>query len=230
MRPWQEKVLSFFRREFSGSQSYWERRYASGDDSGVGSYGAFAEFKAEVLSKFVSEHGVRSVIEFGCGDGNQLSLSNYPEYLGVDVSPMAVSRCREFFSEDATKNFIVLGDYRGERAELALSLDVIFHLVEDEVYEEYMRTLFFAAKRFVIVYASNADKTPKGEASHVRHRRFTDWVDASASDWQLMLHVPNRYPYEGDYKKGSFSDFYIFEKGADEQGGRLADTAAGALG
>jgi SAM-dependent methyltransferase len=180
MRPWQKKFANLFRREFPGSQAYWERRYASGDDSGVGSYGAFSEFKAEVLSKFVSEHSVRSVIEFGCGDGNQLSLSNYPGYLGVDVSPTAVSRCRELFSEDATKEFLVLGDYRGERAELALSLDVIFHLVEDEVYEEYMHTLFVAAKRFVIVYASNTDETPKGEAGHVRHRRFTDWVDERA--------------------------------------------------
>jgi hypothetical protein len=44
----------------------------------VGSYGKFAAFKAEVLNAFVQEMRVDTVIEFGCGDGNQLTLARYP--------------------------------------------------------------------------------------------------------------------------------------------------------
>ena len=39
-----------------------------------------------------------------------------------------------------------------DRAELALSLDVIYHLVEDTVYESYMGQLFDSATKYVIVY------------------------------------------------------------------------------
>ena len=56
---------------FPGSDRYWETRYASGRNSGVGSYGGFAEFKAETINSFVSSCNVTSVIEFGCGDGNR---------------------------------------------------------------------------------------------------------------------------------------------------------------
>ena len=83
----------YSRRVFPGSQPYWERRYARGGDSGAGSYGRLAIFKAEFVNSFVRDHGIRSVIEFGCGDGNQLSLAEYPSYFGLDVSRSAVEAC-----------------------------------------------------------------------------------------------------------------------------------------
>jgi SAM-dependent methyltransferase len=199
-------------RPFPGSERYWEQRYVSGGDSGPGSYGKFALFKAEILNDFVAEHEVRSVIEFGCGDGNQLELAAYPVYLGVDVSETAIARCRERFRADPTKTFQLAKDYEGRRAELALSLDVIFHLVEDGVFERYMGALFQAATRFVIIYSSNRDEPTDGESMHVRHRRFTSWIDDHAPGWTLMAQAPNRYPNQGDYRTGSFSDFFIYRR------------------
>src|SRR5438270_10704846 len=75
--------LAFVRRlagraGFDNSSSYWNRRYVAGGTSGAGSYGRLARFKADVLNAFVAESGIASVIEFGCGDGAQLALSNYP--------------------------------------------------------------------------------------------------------------------------------------------------------
>ncbi len=90
---------------FSGSAEYWELRYASGGSSGQGSYGRLAEFKAEVINNFVMERGVHSVIEFGCGDGNQLQLAKYPVYVGLDVSEKAVAMCKEKFNNDTSKLF-----------------------------------------------------------------------------------------------------------------------------
>ena len=101
-------------------------RYAGGDDSGVGSYGEFAAFKGEVLNDLVREQRVESVIEFGCGDGNQLSLAAYPRYLGLDVSPTAVARCRDRFAHDATKSFRLMSEYDDEIADLALSLSKLY--------------------------------------------------------------------------------------------------------
>ena len=60
-------------KRFSGSLSYWEERYSTGGNSGVGSYGKFAEFKATTLNEFVAKHNLRSVIEFGCGDDHAKS-------------------------------------------------------------------------------------------------------------------------------------------------------------
>lgn len=197
---------------FPGSAAYWERRYARGGDSGAGSSGELARFKAEVLNAFVAGHGVRSVIELGCGDGNQLALAEYPEYLGFDASASAVQRCRERFAGDARKAFRPMGEYRGERAELALSLDVVFHLVEERVFEAYMATLFDAAERYVIVYSSNSDDNSGHDRPHIRHREFTRWVSRRRPRWLLAEHVPNRHPYRGDPGAGSFAAFFVYER------------------
>ena len=82
---------------FSGSQDYWRQRYRRGGDSGTGSGGASAHHKSAVLNDFVHQHAIRSVIEFGCGDGRQLLLADYPEYVGYDISPEAVARCQKLF-------------------------------------------------------------------------------------------------------------------------------------
>jgi len=200
------------RGRFRGSAQYWDERYLRGGASGEGSRGRFAAFKAEVLNSFVARHAIPSVIEFGCGDGHQLALANYPRYLGFDVSTTAVRLCRERFADDDTKVFREVAAYAGEQAELALSLDVIYHLVEDDVFDTYMRTLFDASTRWVIVYASNHDDTDRAEAAHVRHRQFTRWVAAERPGWALRERIPNRYPFSGDFRLGSFSDFFIFER------------------
>ncbi len=197
---------------FPGSEKYWEQRYSSGGNSGVGSYNQFAQFKAEIINTFVDKHSVKTVIEFGCGDGNQLLLANYPSYIGIDVSQKVVDLCVDKFSGSTNKQFKLMKDHDKETAELSLSLDVIYHLVEDEVFEAYMQVLFKAANRYVIIYSSDSDDNSGCEGSHVRHRRFTKWIQNNIHRWELIKHIPNKYPYIGDNTTGSFADFYMYEK------------------
>lgn len=194
------------------SADYWERRYHTGGTSGAGSYNRLAHFKAAVLNDFVERNNIHSIIEFGSGDGAQLELAEYPSYVGVDVSHTVVTVAKERFRDDPSKSFIhVSEDSPNVRAELSLSLDVIYHLIEDDVFETYMRRLFDAATRFVIIYSSNYDGG--GTAVHVRHRCFTRWVEDKRPDFTLAGHIPNEFPFdEDDQDNTSFADFYIFER------------------
>lgn len=192
------------------SQDYWENRYRANGNSGAGSYHHFAEFKAETINNFITENNIESVLELGCGDGNQLKLAKYKKYIGFDVSQKSIALCKESFKNDATKKFGLMDSYSNERCQLTLSLDVIYHLVEDKVFNDYMKTLFSAAEKFVIIYASNTDDQSLTSAIHVRHRKFTLWIESNCPDWKLLKHVPNKYPYNGDTTKTSFADFYFF--------------------
>ena len=128
---------------FTGTASYWDSRYRSGGNSGAGSHGRLAEFKADILNQFVESKSIQTVVEFGCGDGTQLLLALYPSYVGLDVSPEAVAMCRVKFGEDPTKEFHLLAEQsRFEGFDLALSLDVVYHLIEHDVFEKYLRELF----------------------------------------------------------------------------------------
>ncbi len=174
---------------FRGSSAYWEDRYATGGDSGAGSYGRQAQWKAEVVNGWVGAHGVRSVVDLGCGDGSQLSLADYPRYLGLDVSPSAVARCVERFADDPDKSFLaydpaaLLDNAGWLRGDLALSMEVLFHLVEPEVFEAYLTQLFASADRFVAICARDAE-LPGGP--HERYRPFTPWVADHAPGWELI--------------------------------------------
>ncbi|HEU4772965.1 MAG TPA: class I SAM-dependent methyltransferase [Lysobacter sp.] len=195
------------------SAAYWEARYSGGGNSGDGSYGHLAAFKAGVINEHVARHGIKSVIEFGCGDGNQLKLAEYAQYVGYDVSSAAVRRCRGMFGSDRSKSFHLAGEYDGQTADLAISIDVIFHLVEDSVYDEYMRRLFQAARDHVIIYSSNEEKSAERESRHVRHRHVTAWIDREMSPtWTLEREVPNPFPFDGDNATGSFANFYIYRR------------------
>ncbi len=195
---------------FHNSGQYWQDRYLEGGTSGAGSYGRLAAFKAGMLNTFVAEHGIQTIIEFGCGDGAQLSLAAYSRYIGIDISREAVDLCKRKFRDDPSKTFLHVSEPRPElKLDLAISLDVIFHLVEDDTFNLYMSDLFRAACKFVIIYASNIDM-PWPDA-HVRHRQFGKWVDQHAPSWIRSETIKNPYPFNSaDPNNTSFSDFYIY--------------------
>jgi SAM-dependent methyltransferase len=198
--------------QFQSTAQYWNDRYTVGGNSGAGSYGRLARFKADVINDFVAVHGVETVIEYGCGDGAQLALARYPSYVGIDISQQAVALCRQTFHGDERKIFFHTSSPQAQatRADLAMSLDVIYHLVEDRTYEAYMSRLVAASKKYLCIYSSN-DERP-GHVSHVRHRCFTDWLSVNAPHWSLISRVPNRYPKDPHSPNDtSWADLYFLE-------------------
>lgn len=199
--------------KFKDSGNYWENRYSEKNNSGSGSYGRLSEFKANIINQLVYGEKIKSVIEFGCGDGNQLKLSNYPYYTGFDVSNTALIICRKIFYTDKTKKFLHIDQYMGQSAELTLSLDVIYHLIEDDVYKKYMNNLFKASKKFVIIYSTNYNSKYLDITPHVRHRCFSEWIDKNFSEYKLIKKIPNKYPgNKADLDNTSFADFFIYKK------------------
>jgi SAM-dependent methyltransferase len=219
------------RHAFPGSAAYWERHYARGGDSGEGSQGDLARFKAEVLNDFVAACDIGSVVEFGCGDGRQLALARYPRYLGLDVSPTTLRRVVTRFADDPAKSFLrydpaCFTDAAGFiGADAALSLDVIYHLIENDVYHRHLRHVFAAARRFVVLYTSDADRLPGLDrtAPHVRHRPVARDVARAFPGWRLRERIPNRYDT-------SFADFLIYERPAGTGAATGAGTCAASAG
>ena len=197
------------RLAFPGSTRYWEQRYSHGGTSGGGSNGTLAVAKAEFLNNFVSKNNINSVIEFGCGDGHQLSLADYPRYIGLDVSRTAIELCSNRFLNDPTKSFFLYDgscfvDHAGLfKSQLAISLDVIYHLVEDSIFRAYMDHLFAAADRCIVIYAS--DQEVSGTAPHVRHRHFSSWIEKNCPFWRCVEVIPGPNPAPGR------ADFFVYQ-------------------
>lgn len=196
---------------FTNSSDFWEKRYKNGGSSGPGSYDVLAEFKAKTINDLLRQLQVHSMFELGCGDGNQLSMFQLPHYTGVDVSPTVIEKCKKRFKDDPLKRFVLLDEFTEEHFEMGLSLDVIYHLIEDDVYHTHLDLLFERSKRFVLIYSSN-EKQHETTAPHVKHRKFTDDVANRHKKWALVKHIPNEHPFQGDFNTGSSADFYLFAR------------------
>lgn len=205
---------------------YWEKRYSSGRTSGAGSYNRLARFKASFINKFLNERQILSVAEMGCGDGAQLGLMKYPKYLGLDISETAIEICKRKFSDNLNFSFahykpdnFNLPQHEG-KYDLALSLDVIYHLSNDDVYKKYLITLFGLSSKYVIIYSNSQELYTKGineEAEYVRFRNFGSDIKKHFPEWGLIEIEPNYYPFNLSLAdETSIADFYIFQKHAAE--------------
>lgn len=200
---------------FPGSAAYWEQRYRTGGNSGAGSYGRLGRFKADVVNLVALQSGVVSAIELGCGDGHQLGLLNLTQYLGFDVSDTALQRCRQLYAKDRSKRFLPMQALTDQQADMSLSLDVIYHLVEDPVYSAYMHSLFNAARQLVLIYASDPPEDTASANTHVRHRAVTRWVAEQRRDFVFLGDIENRYPLQDDPQNESFAHFMLFCRDPD---------------
>jgi cyclopropane fatty-acyl-phospholipid synthase-like methyltransferase len=158
---------------------------------------------------------VETVLELGCGDGSQLARAEYPSYIGLDISSHAIERCMRLFREDASKSFFVYSSLhfvdrrRLFHADLAISLDVLYHLTEDSVFQAYLAQLFASGDQFVIIYSSNHDAPSR--TRHVKHRKFTDHVPQD--QWTLVEVVKNPFRAVPEHPaEDSLADFYVFRK------------------
>lgn len=152
---------------------YWEERYRTGGNSGAGSYGEYAKFKGDVVNPLLRKYNIKSIVDLGCGDGNQLKYFNLEgiDYIGVDISQTALNKARQ---QHPKKTFVLYENFPADTPrDLTLSLDVIYHLIEDSLYEAYMKTLFNLASKYVLIFSTNHNQKAD---PHVLHRRFTDDV------------------------------------------------------
>jgi SAM-dependent methyltransferase len=196
---------------------YWQWRYRAGGNSGAGSRGRLADFKAAIVNDLIAANRVRTMIDFGCGDGVQMAMLGAAqadlEYLGVDVSPEALAFCRSRAGGDPRRRFMDWADFIAEIslpvADLTISMDVIYHLTDDEIFHTYLDHLFGCARQLVLIYASNLEARPLD--IHVRHRRFTDTVRHRYPEWRLAAILPNRFGFDpARPNETSFADFYIY--------------------
>jgi cyclopropane fatty-acyl-phospholipid synthase-like methyltransferase len=197
------------------SKEYWEHRYKTGNNSGSGSYNRLALFKAGIINRFIKTNNITKIIDYGVGDGNQLKLIDTRdiEYTGIDVSSTIIEKCKDMFSKDKTKSFIHTDHIDTvSKGDLLLSCDVIYHLIEDSVYEEYMTNLFAMSEKYVIIYAKNEEIN---HTQHVKFRKFSTYIDEHLPEWECIEHIKNKYPQKVIGRKNdktSPSDFYIYQK------------------
>lgn len=151
------------------TSAYWRTRYDRGASSGGGSRGAEATMKASLIDRVIDEVRPTSVLDFGCGDG-------YVSGLVTRSVPIWVAYDPNVEGKDRRPSGIF---------DLVLSLDVLFHLPNEDEYRAYLHALFGYAKRSVFVWSTNHDNA-KGH-HHVLDRA---WLADAPKAWSVTWAIP----------------------------------------
>jgi ubiquinone/menaquinone biosynthesis C-methylase UbiE len=189
---------------------FWEENYERGGNSGSGSYGVLAAFKAEIINEFIAQNKVQTVMEYGCGDGNQLSYMNYPAYLGLDIAYSSIEQCIRKFKDDHSKSFQV---YRPSHfvnhafftAELVVCLDVLYHIIDEDDFQKTLDDIFTSATKYVILYTKVTEDNPVSSVLTIRDRNIMEYLKRY-QDFRVSHKIEQRYP------RLSSASFIILEK------------------
>lgn len=192
---------------------YWNRRYASGGNSGSGSRGKLVDFKAEVINSLIKEYNVLSLLDLGCGDGYQLKEYKVPLYYGYDISEEAIKLCEHQYKDDITKIFGIYGLHPLPIVDMAISMDVLFHITDTKLLEDYLNDLFGAANKIVVIYAYDYNASDKDKfSSHYQPVSFTPIIKNQHPEWTLVKSIKNIFPVKlYGASNGSYSDFYVWK-------------------
>jgi len=188
---------------------FWNDRYKDGGNSGLGSYGVLADFKAGVINEFMRNNFIDSAIEFGCGDGNQISSIDYPSYAGLDISEAAINLCKNRFKQDSSKKFFVF-DPSGYKelelaeADLVVCLDVLYHILEEDDFTNTLDAIFRCSKKYVILYTMLHEPSNQ-VAAHIKYRDIYSYTN-KYSQFEVFNVIDQKYP------DLSAAAFIIFKK------------------
>jgi SAM-dependent methyltransferase len=152
------------------AKRHWNRRYAEGHNSGAGSYGEPLARKIDWLSRL---RPVRSITDVGCGDfnfgANLLRRFSDATYIGLDTSEVIIRRNRRLYSSERVSFRMTREGAKFPVSDLVLCVDVLFHILLEQQYQEMLQTLELSWRKYLAISAYEYDGFSK---VHVCIRKF----------------------------------------------------------
>jgi len=129
--------------------SYWDDHYQSGGVSGEGSIGDYREWKWKIITEYCPV--INHVIDVGCGDNSFWQGRECFDYLGIDSSnTIIIKNCEsrpEWKFINATAELT-----QKISAPVVFCMDMLFHIMDDQVYEKIIRNIAEYTEDYLFVY------------------------------------------------------------------------------
>lgn len=206
MKIFKKIIRELFRskitKNFTDSAKYWEERYYYGGNSGKGSYFQQAAEKANYLNSKIKKYNIDTIVDIGCGDGNNLKLFKTRNYYGFDVSKTIIDSNKKLYRHDQNKKFILIDNYFNKtlleirnkedtKKLICVSFDVIGHLVEDTVYQAHLENFSLLNPDYLIISQLDADIEYDLSVPHIKQRNYSS--DLINNGWKLVdTHPTNK--------------------------------------
>ncbi len=185
------------------SANFWKRRYSLGDNSGSGSRGDLLNFKVDYINSFIKDNDIKTVLDFGHGDLEVAKKIEVESYKGIDIFD-----CEDSCGLDLVNSSFT--EYDGEKADLVMCLDVLYHILEED--QEYMRdtlvNMIDKSKNYIMVYAQDSTNYDF-DTEYRGHLYNSKWLQYMyGRTWEdIDLVAKQNQPMPG-----SSAQFFVFRK------------------
>lgn len=140
------------------TENYWNLRYEAGGNSGKGSIGKYRKWIWKVIEETVGAIRYKTIIDVGCGDmtfwklGKTDLMRKCHAYFGIDKSSYIIKENSRKYGD---KKFLC-GNAKdwiwGINAEIVLCISLLFHIMDDDEFEEILIRLCDYSKDWIIIY------------------------------------------------------------------------------
>ena len=136
------------------NRGFWNHRYQTLPElgSGPGSRGYAAAGKNQLIKRTITEHGIRSILDVGCGDLCWLDdeIIHASHYIGLDVADVVIEANARRHHGNPSVEFLIHDISKSpfnRKCDLVVCFDVLIHQID--------RTDFDASLRHLIMSISN---------------------------------------------------------------------------
>lgn len=198
----------------SREERYWEKHYATGGTSGEGSIGSIREWKWEQIRSIAGE--VDNVVDVGCGDLSFWNDTLPPTYTGIDISSTIVEKHRK---RHPAATFIVANAAipQAVSGRIVLCMDMLFHIMDDEVFRGILMNLGRYAREWIFVYTWRVNPLEAQET-----RRYVS--DKLLRQGRLVSAMRARMGSTSDYDYQTYRPFADYLHLIKDQGFALVET------
>lgn len=207
----------------------WDEHYKSGGKSGDPSdYAKSREWKHSIISKYCDIKS-NSIIDIGCGDLQFWQGRKPAKYTGIDISPTIIASHIEKYPD---RRFICASsdELLDISADMVMCFDMLWHIIDDEVYINTIRNMAVYSKRYIIIYTWNSNPFNLGLIQRmfnilIKFKRthkldFSITVDDGGYQKYRPFKKYAKEIFNGDFKlideytndKWKFGTMYIFRK------------------
>lgn len=182
-------------------KKFWNKKYADGGISGQGSIGKYRTWKWMKIMQMIPD--LREVIDVGCGDlrfwqhpiAREFTTRKGFTYLGIDISDEIIARNQEIAPH---LDFVCAPSHLdlGEKAQVVLALDLLFHIMDDGNFEETLEQLCKASKLWIVIYSWRKNPFPDSNTDGVSQtfRKLGDYRQIfESNEFRLKEYFPVPY-------------------------------------
>jgi len=191
--------------------AYWDQRFKDKGDVGWGSQknSKWYKQKKEAVATALKTGKVKRVLDICCGDCKFIAeLPEFQdgsiEYVGVEPTKAIYDQITKEFPDktflNITPSELIKTDMNNGQFDLIICYDFLFHIVEDDLYHDFLKWMFNRDNKCVIVsYDDVEKKDQRSEQGHYIPRVFdttalgywwnTTSTVKSAEHKSLKLHI-----------------------------------------